>query len=143
MTIVTQVAVDPKDPAFATPSKPVGPFYSRGRGEEEMLEKGTAMREDAGRGCRRVVPSPEPARSSSSTPSATSRTAARCHLLRRRRRARGAQPRRPPGHRRGIDKDLAAALLAQELGADALLILTDVPRAYIGYGTPSRPRSTG
>ena len=59
-TIVTQVAVDPKDKAFAAPSKPVGPFYSEAEARKMMLEEGLAMREDAGRGWRRVVPSPEP-----------------------------------------------------------------------------------
>ncbi len=60
VTIVTQVAVDPADKAFASPSKPVGPFYSEAEAKRMMLEEGTAMREDAGRGWRRVVPSPEP-----------------------------------------------------------------------------------
>ena len=58
VTIVTQVAVDPKDTAFAAPSKPVGPFYSEAEAKKMMLEEGLAMREDAGRGWRRVVPSP-------------------------------------------------------------------------------------
>ncbi len=58
--VVTQVAVDPRDPAFAHPSKPVGPFYSEAEARKMMLEEGVAMKEDAGRGWRRVVPSPEP-----------------------------------------------------------------------------------
>ena len=60
VTLVTQVAVDPKDKAFARPSKPVGPFYSEAEARKMMLEDGLTMREDAGRGWRRVVPSPEP-----------------------------------------------------------------------------------
>ena len=60
VTVVTQVAVDPRDKAFAAPSKPVGPFYSAAEARKLMLEEGMAMREDAGRGWRRVVPSPEP-----------------------------------------------------------------------------------
>ena len=60
VTIVTQVAVDPADKAFANPSKPVGPFYSEAEAKKMMLEEGLTMREDAGRGWRRVVPSPEP-----------------------------------------------------------------------------------
>ena len=102
VTIVTQVAVDPKDKAFASPSKPVGPFYSEAEAKKMMLEEGTAMREDAGRGWRRVVPSPEPKEiveleavrdlSDGGLPR---------RLLGRRRRAGGAQPRRPLGHRRG------------------------------------------
>ena len=58
VTIVTQVAVDAKDKAFASPTKPVGPFYSEAEAKKMMLEEGTAMREDAGRGWRRVVPVP-------------------------------------------------------------------------------------
>ena len=56
-------AVDPDDPAFAHPTKPVGPFYTEERARTMMLEEGLAMREDAGRGWRRVVPSPSPWRS--------------------------------------------------------------------------------
>src|SRR5450756_1359500 len=60
VTVLTQVAVSAKDKAFANPSKPVGPFYSEAEAKKMMLEEGLAMREDAGRGWRRVVPSPEP-----------------------------------------------------------------------------------
>ena len=139
VTIVTQVAVDPRDKAFAAPSKPVGPFYSEAEARRMMLEEGLAMREDAGRGWRRVVPSPEPKEiveleavrdlldggalvicsGGGGVPVV---------------RSRGALS----GIDAVIDKDLAAALLAKELSADALLILTDVPKAYIGYGTPEQ-----
>ena len=60
VTLLTQVAVDAKDPAFAKPSKPVGPFYDEAKAKTMMLEQAFAMKEDAGRGWRRVVPSPEP-----------------------------------------------------------------------------------
>src|SRR5450759_5149483 len=60
VTVLTQVAVSAKDKAFANPSKPVGPFHSEAEAKKMMLEEGLAMREDAGRGWRRVVPSPEP-----------------------------------------------------------------------------------
>jgi len=139
VTIVTQVAVDPVDKAFANPSKPVGPFYSEAEAKKMMLEEGTAMREDAGRGWRRVVPSPEP------------REIVELEAIRQLvasgalvvcsggggvpvTRSRGALS----GIDAVIDKDLAAALLASELGAQALLILTDVPRAYVHYGTPEQ-----
>jgi carbamate kinase len=139
VTIVTQVAVDPKDPAFANPSKPVGPFYSEGQAKQLMLEEGLAMREDAGRGWRRVVPSPEPVE-------IVELEAVRdlldggCLVVCSGGggvpvvRSRGALS----GIDAVIDKDLAAALLARELSADALLILTDVPQAYIDYGTPEQ-----
>jgi carbamate kinase len=139
VTLVTQVAVDGKDPAFERPTKPVGPFYAEAEARRLMLEEGLAMREDAGRGWRRVVPSPEPVE--------IVELAAVRELL-----ARGCLVVCSGGggvpvvRRRGalagvdavIDKDLAAALLARELAADALLILTDVPRAYAGYGTPEQ-----
>jgi len=140
VTIVTQVAVAAGDPAFEHPSKPVGPFYTETEARRMMLEEGLAMREDAGRGWRRVVPSPEP------------REIVELEAVRDLLdggalvvcsggggvpvvRARGGAL---SGIDAVIDKDLAAALLAKELGADSLLILTDVPRAYVHYNTPEQ-----
>jgi carbamate kinase len=140
VSLLTQVAVDPKDKAFAAPSKPVGPFYSEADAKKMMLEEGHAMREDAGRGWRRVVPSPEPQE-------IVPRDAIRdlladgvCVIC----SGGGGVPvvRSRGGALSGIDavidKDLAAALLAAEVSADALLILTDVPKAYIHYNTPEQ-----
>jgi carbamate kinase len=139
VTIVTQVAVDPKDKAFAAPSKPVGPFYSEAEARKMMLEEGTAMREDAGRGWRRVVPSPEP---NEIVELEAVRDLIESGVLVVCSGGGGVPVVRSRGALSGIDavidKDLAAALLATELGADALLILTDVPQAYIGYGTPEQ-----
>src|SRR5665648_1085164 len=128
VTVLTQVAVSANDKAFANPSKPVGPFYSEAEAKKMMLEEGLAMREDAGRGWRRVVPSPEPVE-------IVPREAVVDMV-------RGGIPvvRARNGALSGIDavidKDLAAALLAKEVAADALLILTDVPQVYIHYNTP-------
>ncbi len=139
VTIVTQVAVDAKDKAFASPSKPVGPFYSEAEARRMMLEEGTAMREDAGRGWRRVVPSPEP-RAIVELEAVRDLVAGGCLVVCSGGggvpvvRSRGALA----GIDAVIDKDLAAALLARELSADALLILTDVPKAYVHYGTPEQ-----
>jgi carbamate kinase len=139
VTVVTQVAVDPKDPAFASPSKPVGPFYSEAEARRMMLEEGTAMREDAGRGWRRVVPSPEP-QGIVELEAVRDLVSAGCLVVCS--GGGGVPVARSRGALSGIDavidKDLAAALLATELHADALLILTDVPRAYLGYGTPKQ-----
>ncbi|HEY5169969.1 MAG TPA: carbamate kinase [Thermoleophilia bacterium] len=139
VTIVTQVAVDPADKAFAAPSKPVGPFYSEGQAKKMMLEEGTAMREDAGRGWRRVVPSPEPREIVELEAIRDLSTAGALVVCAG---GGGVPVVRSRGALSGIDavidKDLAAALLARELGAEALLILTDVPQAYIGYGTPEQ-----
>jgi carbamate kinase len=140
VTLLTQVAVDPKDKAFAAPSKPVGPFYSEAEAKKMMLEEGLAMREDAGRGWRRVVPSPEPVEI---VPIAAVRDMLEdgiCVIC----SGGGGVPvvRGKGGALSGIDavidKDLAAALLAREVAADALLILTDVPQAYIHYGAPEQ-----
>ena len=139
VTIVTQVAVDPKDKAFANPSKPVGPFYSEAEAKKMMLEEGLAMREDAGRGWRRVVPSPEP-REIVELEAVRDLLDGGCLVVCSGGggvpvvRSRGALS----GIDAVIDKDLAGALLARELGADALLILTDVPKAYVHYGTPEQ-----
>jgi carbamate kinase len=136
VTLVTQVAVDPADGAFASPSKPVGPFYSESEARRMMLEEGLAMREDAGRGWRRVVPSPEP---KEIVELAAVRELLAGGALVVCAGGGGVPVARSRGALSGIDavidKDLAAALLAQELGADALLILTDVLQAYIDYGT--------
>jgi carbamate kinase len=137
--VVTQVAVDAKDPAFAHPSKPVGPFYSEAEAKKMMLEEGTAMKEDAGRGWRRVVPSPEP-REIVELEAVRELVENGCLVVCSGGggvpvvRGRGALS----GIDAVIDKDLAAALLAKQLGAQALLILTDVPRAYVHYGTPEQ-----
>jgi len=138
--MLTQVEVSSTDPAFAAPSKPVGPFYSEGRAKELSLEKAVVMREDAGRGWRRVVPSPDPK-----------------HIVERdviRDLVKdgviivcsggGGIPvvRDKAGNLSGveavIDKDLAAARLAADVEADVLLILTDVEKAFVNYGTPKQ-----
>jgi carbamate kinase len=140
VTVLTQVAVDPRDRAFGHPSKPVGPFYSEDQAQTMMLEQGLTMREDAGRGWRRVVPSPEP-REIVPRQAIVDMVADGILVICSGGggvpvvRARGGAL---SGVDAVIDKDLAAALLAQEVGADVLLILTDVPRAYINYNTPEQ-----
>src|SRR5665648_150348 len=128
VTVLTQVAVSANDKAFANPSKPVGPFYSEAEAKKMMLEEGLAMREDAGRGWRRVVPSPEPVEIVPREAVVDMVRDGICVI-----RARNGAL---SGIDAVIDKDLAAALLAKEVAADALLILTDVPQVYIHYNTP-------
>ena len=139
VTVVTQVAVDPKDKAFEHPSKPVGPFYSEAEAQRLMLEEGHAMREDAGRGWRRVVPSPEP-REIVELPAIRALVAGGAVVVCS--GGGGVPVVRSRGRLSGtdavIDKDLAAALLARELAAEALLILTDISCAYLHYGTPEQ-----
>jgi len=139
-TVLTQVAVDAADEAFAHPSKPVGPFYSEEQAQTMMLEQGFAMREDAGRGWRRVVPSPEP-REIVPRKAIVDMVADGILVICS---GGGGVPviRGHDGILSGvdavIDKDLAAALLAREVRADALLILTDVPTVYVDYNTPEQ-----
>jgi carbamate kinase len=140
VTIVTQTVVDPKDAAFDDPTKPVGPFYSAERAKELRLEQGFAMREDAGRGWRRVVPSPDPQEIAPLGAIATLVLSGHVVIC----SGGGGIPvvRTPAGEFAGvaavIDKDLCAALLARSLGADMLMILTDVSSVYLDYGGPDQ-----
>jgi carbamate kinase len=143
-TLLTQIEVDPSDPAFNDPTKPIGPLYTDEEAAALAAEKGWEFKRD-GTSMRRVVASPEP------------------------RRIFGVQPiewmlqndcvvicaggggipvmyadepvpagRRLVGIEAVIDKDLASALLAAELGADVLAIVTDVDAVYTGWGTPDQ-----
>jgi carbamate kinase len=137
--VLTHVRVDPADPAFSRPTKPVGPFYPEERARELESERGWVVVGDAGRGWRRVVPSPLPLEivelgAIRALLDAGSRVVA-C--------GGGGIPvaAGEPGLRgldAVIDKDRASALLASELGAERLLILTAVPAVYRGFGTPEQ-----
>jgi carbamate kinase len=140
-TLLTQVVVDSDDPAFANPSKPIGPVYRPEDGSRLARDRGWRMVSD-GAGLRRAVPSPEPKRI---LEMATIRLllAARVIVVCA---GGGGIPVTvsPAGRVAGveavIDKDLTAALLGSELGAGALLILTDVDAVYTDWGTPrARP----
>ena len=137
VVVLTRVVVAADDPAFASPSKPVGPFYDAARAQELQGERGWQMREDAGRGWRRVVPSPRPLEilelESVRALLATGAVAVACGgggipVVRREGRADGVDA--------VIDKDHASALLAAGLGADRLLILTQVSAVERDFGTP-------
>lgn len=137
-TLLTRVAVDGGDPAFATPTKPIGPVYGESEARRLAHERGWQVAPD-GAGFRRVVASPEPLRilelrtirllvdsgvivvcaGGGGIPVAIDDAGA----------ARGIEA--------VIDKDLAAALLARELGADALLLLTDVAAVYDDWPSPA------
>ena len=138
-TLVTETVVSEDDPAFANPTKPVGPFYTEEKAKTMAIEEGFAMKEDAGRGWRRVVPSPEPRE-------IIQLEAIRCLVARGCLvictgggvpvlRARNGQI---SGTAAVIDKDLAAARLALDVGADVLLVLTDVSKVYVHYKTPQQ-----
>ncbi|CAN5435020.1 carbamate kinase [soil metagenome] len=140
-TLLTQVVVDVDDPAFATPTKFVGPVYDSADAHWLAHERGWTIAPDGAR-WRRVVPSPEPRRiveSSTIRLLVDNDITTICV-------GGGGIPviQAPHGGLQGveavIDKDLAAALLATELGADALLLLTDVDAVYDHWGQPDQRR---
>jgi carbamate kinase len=141
VTVVTQVVVDPDDDAFAAPSKPIGPFLSREEAEARRDSEGWIIGEDAGRGWRRLVPSPRP-------------TKVIQHAMIRQAVAQGhiviacggggipvvraAEGGDYVGVEAVIDKDLTSGLLAQQMGAELFIILTAVDRVYLSFGTPQQ-----
>ncbi|MGZ7066588.1 MAG: carbamate kinase, partial [Candidatus Aminicenantales bacterium] len=139
-SLVTQVVVDGDDPAFAKPTKPVGPFYSKYRAQMLAREKKWAMVEDAGRGYRKVVPSPRPI---DIVPKWVIRD-----LVHAGRVVVAAGGGGIPviinsrglfeGVEAVIDKDYAASLLAREVGADLFIILTAIERVSINFGKPDQ-----
>ena len=134
--LVTRVRVDESDSAFQNPTKPIGPFYDEQRARALEEERGWVVHEDAGRGWRRVVPSPEPLDVIELDAIKTLLEAEMAVV------AVGgggvpvvARNGRLDGIDAVIDKDRASAVLAIGLGADRLVILTQVPAVYAGYGT--------
>ena len=139
VTLVTQVIVDADDPAFTNPTKPIGPFYSEAEAKKIAEEKGYTMKEDSGRGWRRVVASPTPKRIAEidsvkrlwdSTIVVTA--------------GGGGIPviENMDGSLTGvaavIDKDLAAETLAEDMETDVLLILTEVENVCVNFGKPEQ-----
>jgi carbamate kinase len=136
-SLLTQVEVDPSDPAFGRPDKPVGPFYDAAQAAA-LREKGFVVHEDAGRGFRRVVPSPEPlaivdvelvAGLLSMGAIVVAAGGGGIPVTR-------AADKTLHGLDAVIDKDLTAALLADGIGANLLVILTAIDAAYTHHGTP-------
>jgi carbamate kinase len=138
VTVVTQVVVDEHDPAFDEPSKPIGPFLSREEAERRRDTMGWQVREDAaGRGWRRLVPSPRPLR------------VIQRHMIRDTARAghivvacggggipiRVTHDDRFVGIEAVVDKDLTSSVLGVNVGAELLIILTAVPQVYLHFGT--------
>jgi len=134
--VVTQVEVDPRDPAFKSPSKPIGPFFSEGEARE-FEKTGWRMMQDAGRGWRHCVPSPEP-RALINLPVIEALLASGAVVIAG---GGGGVPvvRDANGDWQGVqavvDKDLTSALLARSLGIPDLLILTVVDRVALDFGT--------
>ena len=142
-TILTMIEVDPDDPAFGDPTKFVGPVYTQERADALGAEKGWTFKRD-GDYWRRVVPSPEPKQIFELDPIRwllEKKTIVIC--------AGGggvptmydrARERWLTGVEAVIDKDLASELLARELGADLLVMATDVDGVYVDWGTPEQRR---
>jgi carbamate kinase len=139
-TVVTQVRVDKDDPAFQNPTKPIGSFMGEEKAKERATKEGWAVVEDAGRGWRRVVPSPMP------------QEIIELDAVRKLLEAGivtitvggGGIPviRNEDGDLQGvaavIDKDYASSLLARSIGADLLLISTAVERVYLNFNKPDQ-----
>jgi carbamate kinase len=132
--LITHVHVDPDDQAFERPSKPIGPFYDAGRAQALERDREWQLVEDAGRGFRRVVPSPAPLEivelAAIRALLASGTIAIACGgggipVVSRNGRLKGVDA--------VIDKDRASALLAKQLGAERLVILTEVPAVYRRY----------
>lgn len=138
--LVTHSEVDPADPAFADPTKPIGPFLTADEAQAFAAERGWAVKEDAGRGWRRVVPSPEPVRILESGAIRTLLDAGVVVIA----AGGGGIPvvPAPGGGHEGvdavIDKDYAAERLATSLGAEALVLVTSVEAVLLDYGTPQQ-----
>ena len=139
VTVATQMIVEDDDPAFRNPTKPIGPFYSEEEAKRISAEKNYTMKEDSGRGWRRIVPSPMP------------KKIVEIHAIRKLWNSTvviscggGGIPviERPDGLLQGvdavIDKDFAAELLAEQVGADILLILTEVEKVAINFNKPDQ-----
>lgn len=138
VTVITQVVVDADDPAFEKPSKPVGPFLAEAEAKRRAAEFGWAVGEDAGRGWRRLVPSPMPRKVIQRD--MIREAVAQGHIVVAaggggipvRKSANGDYE----GVEAVIDKDRTSGVLAREIGADLLLILTAVDCVSLGFGGP-------
>ncbi|MCC6527666.1 MAG: carbamate kinase [Polyangiaceae bacterium] len=140
VTVVSQVVVDENDPAFNAPTKPVGPFLTQEEAEKRAAALGWKVKEDAGRGWRRLVPSPRPLK------------VIQRHSIRDAVRqghiviacGGGGIPikKKANGEYAGAevvcDKDLTSAVLASDVGAELFIILTAVPQVFASYGKPDQ-----
>ena len=140
VAVVTQVVVDPDDPAFTNPTKPIGPFFTKEDAAMHREKDGWAVKEDAGRGWRRVVPSPRPLEIIEERVIETLLNNGVVVIA----VGGGGIPvvRRVSGDLQGcaavIDKDLASCLLAKNLKADIFVISTGVDKVAIHFGKPDQ-----
>ena len=140
-TVVTQVLVDPNDPLFLNPSKPIGSFYSKEEAEKIAKEKGYIMKEDAGRGYRRVVPSPLPIDIIEKSAFKALMKDGQVVIC----AGGGGIPvinkdNKLEGVAAVIDKDYASSKLADLINADYLVILTAVDNVCINFNKPDQKK---
>lgn len=139
VAVVTHVSVSPDDPAFQNPTKPIGPFFSKDQAEALAAERGWVVKEDAGRGWRRVVPSPQPV-TVLETPAI--RALLEQNMVVVAAGGGGVPVVRGQNGYQGvdavIDKDYAAEQLATGLAAEALVLVTGVDSVLLHYGTPEQ-----
>ena len=141
-SVVTQVIVDKDDPAFAYPSKPIGPFYSEEEAKAESEKTGATFKEDAGRGWRKVVASPKPIGIKEINSIRTLLNDGQIVIA----AGGGGIPviENENGYLDGveavIDKDFASQLLAELVEADVFIVLTGVDYVYINYNKPNQER---
>jgi len=140
VTVITQVLVDPNDPAFARPSKPIGMYYQAEQAEELRRDYNWEMKQDGDRGFRRLVPSPRPLK------------IVQRHMIRHSAQegniviagGGGGVPikvdenGRYEGVEAVIDKDLTSSMLAAEIRADTLIILMEQPQVFVNFGKPKQ-----
>ena len=139
VAVVTQIVVDKHDKAFEHPTKPVGPFYSQEKARILSEEKGWVIKEDAGRGWRRVVPSPKPL---DIVEKEAIKSLVENDMIVIAAGGGGIPVIVENGFLKGveavIDKDRASALLAKEIDADLLVILTGVEKVCLNFGKPNQ-----
>ncbi len=140
VSIISQVVVSADDDAFSLPTKPIGPYYTKEKSEIQISEKGWKMKEDeGGRGFRRVVASPTPLEI---VESEVLFRLLELDVIVIAVGGGGIPVIKKDGLLEGmeavIDKDRAASVLAREIGAERLVLLTDVEEVYVGYGTPEQ-----
>ena len=139
-TVLTQVEVDPNDPAFSTPTKPIGAFMTKEEADKLVMERNYNVMEDAGRGYRRVVASPQPV---SIVEIGTIKSLVETNHVVIACGGGGIPVFKTQGHHlKGaaavIDKDFAAEVLAEQVDADTLIILTAVEKVAIHFGKPDQ-----
>ncbi len=141
VTVVTRVVVDQNDPAFQNPTKPIGPFYSEAEAQKMREVTGASFKEDAGRGWRRVVPSPKPVNIQEHAVINTLVEQGSIVIS----VGGGGIPvvetkEGLVGIEAVIDKDFASQKLAELVDADALIILTAVDNVYIDFNKPTQKK---